>query len=49
VYLNYADRSQDPIAGYGAAIGADLRAVSRKYDPKGVFQESVPGGFRVFR
>ncbi|MCJ1286454.1 hypothetical protein MMC26_005799 [Xylographa opegraphella] len=47
VYINYADPSQDPIGSYGPANVARLRAASRKYDPKGVFQTQVPGGFKL--
>ena len=47
-YLNYADISQDPIAGYGEAVRERLQVVSREYDPQGVFQKQVPGGFKVF-
>lgn len=47
-YLNYADISQDPIGSYGAKNKKFLQAVSRKYDPKGVFQTVVPGGFKLF-
>ncbi|KAK0112796.1 hypothetical protein ONS95_014528 [Cadophora gregata] len=46
-YLNYAYKTQDPIKGYGAANVAKLRAVSKKYDPAGVFQKLVPGGFKL--
>jgi FAD/FMN-containing dehydrogenase len=48
LYLNYAASWQDPISGYGAANKAQLQAVSRKYDPRGVFQTQVPGGFKLF-
>jgi hypothetical protein len=48
VYLNYAASWQDPISGYGAANKAQLQAVSKKYDPRGVFQKQVPGGFKLF-
>lgn len=47
-YLNYADKSQDPIGGYGDDIKARLQAVSRRYDPHGLFQTGVPGGFKLF-
>ncbi|KAI9845650.1 MAG: hypothetical protein M1837_004624 [Sclerophora amabilis] len=48
-YLNYAAADQKPIEGYGANNVANLRAVSRKYDPEGLFQTGVPGGFKLFR
>ena len=47
-YLNYAGLGQNPPASYGAANLAALRATSRKYDPAGVFQRLVPGGFKLF-
>jgi hypothetical protein len=47
VYLNYAAQWQDPLAGYGAENVAFMRSVSKKYDPNGVFQKGVPGGFKV--
>lgn len=48
IYLNYAAPWQDPITGYGAAAKASLQAASRRYDPKGLFQRNVPGGFKLF-
>ncbi|KAL8962112.1 MAG: hypothetical protein Q9193_001432, partial [Seirophora villosa] len=44
LFLNDAGITQDPIStyGYGASLPR-LRAVSRKYDPKGIFQQNVPG------
>ena len=48
LYLNYAAEWQDPIAGYGSEVKARLQATSRKYDPRGVFQNQVPGGFKLF-
>jgi hypothetical protein len=47
IYLNYADISQPVLQSWGAANVAKLRAVSKKYDPKGVFQKQVPGGFKI--
>jgi hypothetical protein len=46
-YLNYADPSQNPIGSYGPENVHNLRKASRKYDPKGVFQRQVPGGFKL--
>jgi FAD/FMN-containing dehydrogenase len=45
LYMNYASRFQDPIAGYGAENGKRLRAIAKKYDPEGVFQILQPGYF----
>lgn len=46
-YLNYSYKTQAPIVGYGATNVAKLRAASRKYDPAGVFQTLVPGGWKL--
>jgi len=46
-YINYADPSQKPIASYGVENVEFLRQVSRKYDPEGVWQRQVPGGFKL--
>lgn len=48
-YLNYAADWQDPIGGYGEEVKKGLQAVSTKYDPTGVFQRQVPGGFKLFK
>ncbi|KAK3307410.1 uncharacterized protein B0T15DRAFT_492889 [Chaetomium strumarium] len=46
-YLNYADKSQDPLATYGEANLRLMREVAAKYDPDGVFQRLCPGGFKL--
>ncbi|KAK8006876.1 hypothetical protein PG989_000866 [Apiospora arundinis] len=46
-YLNYADRSEDPIARYGDQSVAFLRKVSKRYDPDGVFQNLRQTGFKI--
>ncbi|KAJ2991354.1 hypothetical protein NUW58_g2545 [Xylaria curta] len=46
-YLNYADASQDVVAGYGTENVLRMQAVSHAYDPDGVFQKRIPGGFKV--
>jgi FAD/FMN-containing dehydrogenase len=48
-YLNYAAAWQDPISGYGDPNKQFLQRTSQKYDPTGVFQKLVPGGFKLFR
>ncbi|KAI9761538.1 MAG: hypothetical protein M4579_000929 [Chaenotheca gracillima] len=47
IYLNYALADQDPIGSYGAENVKKLRAVSKKYDPLQIFQNLVPGGFKL--
>lgn len=46
-YLNYADGSQAVIASYGPKNNAYLKSVSQRYDPQGLFQSGVPGGFKL--
>lgn len=47
-YLNYADTIQDPIRSYGSANINKLQDASHKYDPEGLFQRGVPGGWKLF-
>jgi hypothetical protein len=47
LYMNYASPYQNPIGGYGAANQARLNAISKKYDPTGVFQTLQPGYFKL--
>lgn len=49
LYSNYALPSQDPIASYGTTNQGTLRAVSKIYDPNQIFQNQVPGGFKLYR
>ncbi|KAL8718429.1 MAG: hypothetical protein Q9225_004428 [Loekoesia sp. 1 TL-2023] len=46
LYLNYAHAGQN-VFGEGERK-AWLRKMSRKYDPEGIFQYCVPGGFKLF-
>ncbi|KAF3764432.1 FAD-binding domain-containing protein [Cryphonectria parasitica EP155] len=46
-YANYCDRSQNPLATYGQENIRKMREASKKYDPTGVFQTRVPGGFKI--
>jgi hypothetical protein len=46
-YLNYADKSQDPIGSYGEGNVKLLREAAARYDPEGVFQTLCPGGFKI--
>lgn len=47
LYLDYADGSQDPLASYGAENVEKMKVAAAKYDPRGVFQHLVPGGFKI--
>ncbi|KAL7919381.1 hypothetical protein ACQKWADRAFT_206613 [Trichoderma austrokoningii] len=47
-YPNYAGPHQQPLASYGANSLDFLREVRNKYDPTGVFQSKVPGGFKLW-
>ncbi|KAL6856710.1 hypothetical protein J3F83DRAFT_375249 [Trichoderma novae-zelandiae] len=49
IYLNYADISQNVLSTWGDGNLAKLQAVSKKYDPKGVFQTRSPGGYKLFK
>lgn len=46
-YYNYADYTQDPLASYGEDNVAFMKEVACKYDPAGVFQKRMPGGFKI--
>lgn len=46
-FMNDGGYMQDVPAGYGARSVATMRAVSRKYDPKQVFQKLQVGGWKV--
>lgn len=47
-YMNYAAPFQDPISSYGTENRAKLQAASKKYDPEGLFQKGVSGGWKLF-
>ncbi|OHF03772.1 hypothetical protein CORC01_01091 [Colletotrichum orchidophilum] len=47
LYLNYADKSQNPLRAYGEDNVNKIRAEALKYDPDGVFQTKCPGGFKI--
>ncbi|KAF4169039.1 hypothetical protein CNMCM6936_009636 [Aspergillus lentulus] len=46
-YLNYAAEWQDPIASYGKKSVEKLQQVSQAVDPKGIFKNKMPGGFKI--
>lgn len=47
-WMSTACHFQDPIGSYGANNKQKMQEVSKKYDPEGVFQKAVVGGFKLF-
>ncbi|KAE8148199.1 hypothetical protein BDV25DRAFT_20937 [Aspergillus avenaceus] len=47
VYLNYAGKGQNPLQSYGEDNAREIARVAKTYDPQGVFQRQVPGGFKI--
>lgn len=47
VYSGFAASFQDPFTSYGASNLRFLQDTAEKYDPIGVFQTLVPGGFKL--
>lgn len=46
-YHNYVNQEQQPLESYGRDNVQFMKAVAAKYDPRGVFQRRVPGGFKL--
>ncbi|OBT50990.1 hypothetical protein VE04_07938 [Pseudogymnoascus sp. 24MN13] len=46
-YMGDAAGFQSMFTGYGAANEAKLLSISRKYDPSRLFQNLMPGGFKI--
>ncbi|KAF5873791.1 putative fad- protein [Botrytis fragariae] len=46
-YLNYAASWQNPLGSYGDKGKENLLSVKKTYDPQGLFQKGVPGGFKL--
>ena len=46
IYLNFAHAGQK-VFGEGERLET-LKALSKQYDPNGIFQKLVPGGFKLF-
>lgn len=47
IFPNYAYQKDDIISGYGEESVSKLGETSKKYDPLGLFQKGVPGGFKI--
>ncbi|RYC59046.1 hypothetical protein CHU98_g7163 [Xylaria longipes] len=48
VYMNYASEDHDVVGSYGGENNKFLQEASKKYDPEGLFQKGVPGGWKLF-
>ena len=46
-FANYAGPFQDIMASYGPENHQFLKEVSHKYDPRGLFQKAVKGGYKL--
>lgn len=46
-FANYAAGFQDVMASYGPANHQFLKEVAKSYDPRGLFQKAVPGGYKL--
>ncbi|KAI0098185.1 FAD-binding domain-containing protein [Nemania sp. FL0031] len=46
-FMNYSFNFQDPIGSYGWENARRLQEASRKFDPEGIFQKGVPGGWKL--
>lgn len=47
LFANYAGKDQDVMASYGAASVERMRRVSQAVDPKRIWRELVPGGYKI--
>ncbi|KAJ7506026.1 hypothetical protein B0H11DRAFT_2219953 [Mycena galericulata] len=47
IYLNYALPDQDVFASFGSANEQKMIALKKQYDPKNVFGQLWPGGFKL--
>ena len=47
IYMNYADGDQDPLGSYGVSNVEFMKDVAEKYDPTGVFQTRISGGYKT--
>jgi hypothetical protein len=49
IYLNDADKGQKAFESYGVENVLKLKAIREKYDPRKVFTNLMPGGFKIDR
>lgn len=49
IYANYAHDEDNVLGSYGEEGIHNLKLASHKWDPEGMFQTGVPGGFKIAR
>jgi hypothetical protein len=49
LYMNYAGSWQSIFSGYGTKSVESMIRVAKAYDPRGMFQKQVTGGFKLYR
>lgn len=47
IFTNYGYHKDDVLAGYGEESVGKMREASQKFDAHGIFQNTVPGGFKL--
>ncbi|KAK8085467.1 FAD-binding domain-containing protein [Apiospora hydei] len=47
IFTNYGFSNDDVMGGYGEESFQKLQEASARYDPDGIFQRGVPGGFKL--
>jgi hypothetical protein len=47
VFPNDAYAAQDPLRSFGVNVYRKLKRISRTVDPEGIFQQRIPGGFKL--
>jgi hypothetical protein len=47
LYANYANALQNPYQTFQGDAVSKLKAASTKYDPQGIFQTLLPGGYKI--
>lgn len=49
IFTNYGYYKDDVLASYGKNSVQKMWEVSKRYDPNGLFQKAMPGGFKLPR
>lgn len=47
LFANYAGKNQAVMASYGTESVQRMRRISQAVDPKGIWRELVPGGYKI--